>query len=84
MLNKHELPVARDEAERVDTLRYSWQKLTSLMFNVSNHLIDIQPNYKSELTENVETFIKDCANFYSDYDTVSFENVLYILCFAFE
>ena len=74
MLNKHELPVPREEAERVDTLRYSWQKLTSLMFNVSNHLIDIQPNYKSDLIDNVQVFIKDCADFYSDYDTVSIAN----------
>ncbi len=27
MLTKHELPVAKEETERVDTLRYSWQKL---------------------------------------------------------
>ena len=71
MLNKHELHVQRDEAERVDTLRYSWQKLTTLAFEVSNHLISIQPNFKSGLIENVKTFIEDTGKFYGDYQTVS-------------
>ena len=30
MLNRYELLVAKEESERVDTLRYSWQKLQSL------------------------------------------------------
>ena len=30
MLNRYELLVAKDESERVDTLRYSWQKLQAL------------------------------------------------------
>lgn len=70
MMNKHELPVVREEAEKVDTLRYSWQKLTALAFQQSNYLIDIQPNYKSELIENVKVFIKDCGEFYDDYGEV--------------
>ena len=30
MLSRYELPVAREESERVDTMRYSWQKLQTL------------------------------------------------------
>ena len=71
MLNKHELHVPRDEAERVDTLRYSWQKLTALAFKVSNHLIEIQPNFKSGLIDNVKTFVDDTNKFYDDYKVVS-------------
>lgn len=29
-MNKFQIQVAREEAERVDTLRYSWEKLLSL------------------------------------------------------
>ena len=34
MLNRYELLVAKEESERVDTLRYSWQKLQSLAVNI--------------------------------------------------
>lgn len=30
MLNKFQIQVQREEVERVDTLRYSWQKLLTL------------------------------------------------------
>ena len=70
-LVKHELPVPREEAERVDTLRYSWQKMTALAFEVSNHLIEIQPNFKSDLIDNVQTFVEDTNKFYDDYRVVS-------------
>ena len=79
MLNKHELPVQKEEAERVDTLRYSWLKLTGLAFEQSNYLIDIQPNYKSGLIEDVKTFIQDSRDFYSDYDTVSTDKICFKL-----
>ena len=71
MLQKHELPVAREETERVDTLRYSWQKLVALASEVSGHLISIQPEFKSELIENVKVFVEDCGTYYSDYKVVS-------------
>ena len=70
MLNKHELPIAREEMERVDTLRYSWQKLVAQSGEVSTHLIEIQPNFKSELIKDVEVFVVDCASFYGDYHEV--------------
>lgn len=35
MLNRHDVLVAREESERVDTLRYTWEKLHTLA--VSNH-----------------------------------------------
>ncbi len=70
MLNKHELPVAKEEMERVDTLRYSWQKLQAQAAEVSTHLIQIQPNFKGDLIENVKVFITDCSQFYADYNEV--------------
>lgn len=71
MLAKHELPILKEEAERVDTVRYSWQKLMTQAAEVSTYLIQIQPQFKSELIENVEIFVQDCGGFYGDYRTVS-------------
>jgi len=70
MLNKHELPLPRDEIEKVDTLRYSWSKLQALASEVSGHLLKIQPEFRGGLIENVQTFVEDCQNFYNDYDKV--------------
>lgn len=70
MLNKHELPVPKEEMEKVDTLRYSWTKLQALVSEVSGHLLQIQPQFRGELIENVKTFIEDAANFYSSYEKV--------------
>ena len=47
MLTKYELPVPKEESERVDTLRYSWEKLQEKQTSVSCHLVEIQPNFKS-------------------------------------
>lgn len=71
MLNKHELPLVREEAERCDTLRYSWEKLQALASEVQTHLLTIQPEFKQELIENVKVFIHDCGDFYGSYDKVS-------------
>ena len=71
MLQKHELPVAREETVRVDTLHYSWQKLVALASAVSRHFISLQPEFKSELIENVKVFVEDCGQYYTDYKVVS-------------
>ena len=72
MLNKHELPVNKEEMERCDTLRYSWEKLQVQAAEVQTTLLEIQPKFKSELIDNVKTFIEDCDDYYGKYDTVSF------------
>ncbi|KAK7469850.1 hypothetical protein BaRGS_00036128, partial [Batillaria attramentaria] len=69
MLNKHDLPLVREEAERCDTLRYSWERLNAQAAEVQTHLLAIQPEFKRELIENVKVFIHDCDDFYSSYDT---------------
>ncbi|KAK3610339.1 hypothetical protein CHS0354_029807 [Potamilus streckersoni] len=68
MLNKHELPVAKEETERCDTLRYSWQRANVQANEVQTHLLEIQPNFKSELILDVKVFIKETNDFYSSYD----------------
>lgn len=83
MLNKHELPVPKDEMERVDTLRYSWEKLQAQAAEVSTYLIRVQPSFKSALIENVTCFHEDCGTFYDDYHNVcSFNQLIIGLCSA--
>ncbi|CAH3041642.1 unnamed protein product [Pocillopora meandrina] len=67
MLNRYELLVAKEESERVDTLRYSWQKLQSLATESQGQLIQIQPNFKGDLIDKVQVFIVDVSSFSSDY-----------------
>ena len=71
MLHKYGLSVAKEEVEKVDTLRYTWEKLLSRSTEVQNELASLQPNFRGELIDNVETFLRDCSNFYQEYDEVS-------------
>ena len=71
MLNKHELPVAKEEMERVDTMRYTWERLQAQAAEVSSRLITIQPGFKKSLVKDVKVFIVDCNQFYADYNVVS-------------
>ncbi|WAR12300.1 DYH5-like protein [Mya arenaria] len=68
MLAKHELPVVKEETERCDTLRYSWEKLNVQANEVQSHLLEIQPNFKSGLITDVKEFITDCDTFYNEYN----------------
>ncbi|KAM4687754.1 dynein axonemal heavy chain 5 [Discoglossus pictus] len=69
MLNKYELLVAKEEMEKVDTLRYTWEKLIVRGNEVQNELVAIQPNFRGELISTVQTFIEDCSDYYSDYES---------------
>uniref|UniRef100_A0A3Q1JPI4 AAA+ ATPase domain-containing protein n=1 Tax=Anabas testudineus TaxID=64144 RepID=A0A3Q1JPI4_ANATE len=68
MLHKYELLVAKEEADKVDTLRYTWEKLLSRSTEVQNELVALQPNFRGELVSNVEIFLEDCQHFYQDYE----------------
>jgi len=70
MLHKYEQPVAKEEVEKVDTLRYTWEKLLARGTEVQNQLAALQPDFRGELIGNVETFLEDCHTFYQDYDQV--------------
>lgn len=70
MLHKYELSVAKEEADKVDTLRYAWEKLLSRSTEVQNELLALQPNFRGELVSNVRTFLEDCQHFYQDYAKV--------------
>ncbi|XP_061572400.1 dynein axonemal heavy chain 5 [Cololabis saira] len=69
MLHKYELPVPKEEVDKVDTLRYTWEKLLSRTTEVQNELVSLQPKFREDLVNNVETFQEDCHHFYQDYET---------------
>ncbi|XP_027953732.1 dynein heavy chain 5, axonemal [Eumetopias jubatus] len=68
LLNKYGLLIAKEEMEKVDTLRYSWEKLLARASEVQNELISLQPGFRKELISTVEVFLQDCQQFYLDYD----------------
>uniref|UniRef100_A0A5F8GJ93 Dynein axonemal heavy chain 5 n=1 Tax=Monodelphis domestica TaxID=13616 RepID=A0A5F8GJ93_MONDO len=68
LLNKYGLLVAKEETEKVDTLRYTWEKILTRASEVQHELFTLQPNFRRELISTVETFVEDCNQFYSDYD----------------
>ncbi|KAL4616938.1 dynein heavy chain 5, axonemal [Arapaima gigas] len=68
MLHKYELLVAKEDAEKVDTLRYTWEKLLVRGTDVQKELAVLEPKFRGELVSNVEMFVEDCTHFYKDYD----------------
>lgn len=70
MLNKHDLKPEKEEVEKCDTLRYSWDRLQAQAIEVQDHLITVQPGFKKELIADVKVFKVDCEEFYNSYDEV--------------
>lgn len=71
LLAKHSIPVDKEETDKADTLRYEWEKLCKQMLEVQNQLVDVQPEFRNNLLENITTFNENCSTFYDDYDKVS-------------
>ncbi|XP_033641432.1 dynein heavy chain 8, axonemal-like [Asterias rubens] len=69
MLQKFQVNVAKEEADRVDTLRYSYQKLTRQADKTQTTLVKIQPKFKADLLESVEVFAHTSQAYFDDYDT---------------
>nr|XP_048312992.1 dynein axonemal heavy chain 5 [Myodes glareolus] len=68
LLNKYGLLVAKEEMDKVDTLRYTWEKLLARAGDLQNELVTLQPSFRKELIDVVEVFLQDCQQFYLDYD----------------
>uniref|UniRef100_A0A8C6QFD6 Dynein, axonemal, heavy chain 5 n=1 Tax=Nannospalax galili TaxID=1026970 RepID=A0A8C6QFD6_NANGA len=68
LLNKYGLLVAKEEMDKVDTLRYTWEKLLARAGAVQNELVSLQPSFRKELISTVEVFLQDCHQFCQDYD----------------
>ncbi|XP_048224317.1 dynein axonemal heavy chain 5 [Perognathus longimembris pacificus] len=68
LLNKYGLLVAKEEMDKVDALRYAWEKLLARAGEVRNELVSLQPGFRKELISTVEVFQQDCLQFYVNYD----------------
>ncbi|CAF3537957.1 unnamed protein product [Rotaria sordida] len=68
MLQAHDINIAREDIEQSDSLRYRWGRLQARCTDVTSLLLDIQPKYRSELIKNVKLFIRECGQFYIDYE----------------
>ncbi|KAK3588115.1 hypothetical protein CHS0354_012172 [Potamilus streckersoni] len=68
MLHDFEVTVSKEEIDKVDTLRYSFQKLLARSNQVQDDLVRLQPGFKSELLSSVQTFHKDVGDFSKRYD----------------
>ncbi|KAF4088497.1 hypothetical protein AMELA_G00083640, partial [Ameiurus melas] len=68
LLNRHELQFSDGNAERIDTLIYSWKNLKELVMQTQNTLELIHPTMKAELLTGVKTFQAAVKTFYNDYD----------------
>ncbi|XP_069898297.1 dynein axonemal heavy chain 5 [Dipodomys merriami] len=68
LLNKYGLLVVKEEMDKVDALRYAWEKLLARASEVQNELVSLQPTFRKELISTVEVFLQDCQQFYVNYD----------------
>ncbi|XP_046353935.2 dynein axonemal heavy chain 5-like isoform X1 [Haliotis rufescens] len=68
LLNRVNIFFNDGNAERVDSMAYIWKKLNTQVEVVQEHLLVIQPEFKSDLTAGVEQYIADVGSFVGDYD----------------
>ena len=71
LLQKHQISVSQEDVERVDILRYMWLKMRAQVSEVQNTLLQVQPQFKATLLDNVQTFRQEVGSFISSYTTVS-------------
>ncbi|XP_077975281.1 dynein axonemal heavy chain 8-like [Styela clava] len=68
IMQKFNVQIQSDEINKVDTLRYSWDKLLSLVNKVQDELCDVQPKFRADLIAKVEKFHVDSDEFQQSYD----------------
>nr|XP_018669928.1 dynein heavy chain 5, axonemal-like isoform X1 [Ciona intestinalis]XP_026692815.1 dynein heavy chain 5, axonemal-like isoform X1 [Ciona intestinalis] len=67
LLNKMELTFDDGNAERVDTLGYSWKTVMQQSREAQENLLIVQPQFRSDLLSGVEQYIEDVLIFETDY-----------------
>ena len=67
LLNRYGLHYPSADAERVDGLTYAWQKLRTQASTVAEHLLIIQPEFKTNLLDGIDVFKVQLQEFVQDY-----------------
>ena len=70
-MQRHQIQVSHEDVERVDTLRYMWDKLRERTAQLQTTLLRIQPQFRSTLTENVDLYQSEVSHYMNDYRLVS-------------
>ncbi|XP_052798280.1 dynein axonemal heavy chain 8-like [Mya arenaria] len=68
MLNDFGVTIPKEEHDKVDTMRYSFQKLIFIANQTQDNLVRLQPGFKKELLSYVEVFHKDVGDYTLNYD----------------
>ena len=71
IMTRYSIPVSVEEIESVDTLRYTWIRLTALATEVQSHLMEIQPIFHRSLLSSVGVFQVDLKEYISNFDEVT-------------
>nr|WAW84834.1 axonemal dynein heavy chain A [Halisarca dujardinii] len=62
------ISVPKGEMDMVDSLRYTFDNLRRQATNVQDHLIQIQPKFRSNLLDAVEEFTHDLSSYSEEYE----------------
>ena len=67
VLAKFGHPFSREDADSVDTLRYTWQRVQGHAAEVQSLLRSVEPHFRGELLRNLAQFRRDVGQFCEDY-----------------
>ena len=67
VLAKFGQPSSREDADAVDTLRYTWQRVQSHAAEVQSLLRSVEPHFRGQLVRNLAQFERDVRQFCTDY-----------------
>lgn len=68
VLHAHQLAVQKDMIDKVEAMRYNYDRLVANSNSVMDHILAIQGNYRDDLLANINEMKKDVAEFERDYD----------------
>ncbi|VVC99768.1 unnamed protein product, partial [Leptidea sinapis] len=67
VITRYELPVNKEDLEQVDNLRYTWQRLQATALASHVQLLNMQPQFESDLNNNLDKFRADNADYCHEY-----------------